>query len=678
MNWNIFAENGVVEHLGWTMVHSIWQIALIAAILFIALRVVIRSSPNARYWVSVFALVLSVIVPVITYFQVSESISTSVFLPNAKYYTEQGPDGNASGPTRTSLRAGIVESTPTQDSASDKTSSISTIRDFLYRTVPSSFPVAVLFWLVGVALFSVRLFGGIWKLHEYKTSGTEPADREWQNRFEKLCALLGVDRKVTLLCSSLVNTPIAAGFIKPLIIVPVSVFLQMDPRQLECIIAHELIHIRRYDCLVNVFQSIAEIFFFYHPAIWWISAEIRREREFAADAAVLKASGDHIVYATALANLEEIRHLTNRSAPSIAMAANGGNLMQRIQRILNKKTETSRAISLLSTGLAIALSSVLVLALFSFSPKSVVNGQKRDNSGRKIAIGFVGIPPVDRSENPPKDADATARLLIAKLQQYKVPAIGFLNGSMISDGDKMYPVRAEIVKMWRDQGLEVGIGGFNHIWFYDTPYDDFVANVEKNETVVKKLFAEKMQPKYFSYPYLNTGRSPEEHDRFESWLNAQGLSSVKYTIDNNEWMYSFAYDIARNDNDINSMKEVRAAFLDYMLKMFDHYETYSREMFGRDIAQTMVLTPSRLVADTADDLFGLIEKRGYRFVSMSDAQADPAYQSAENFFGHAGISWFERWRMKQGQPLLDEPRVDPEIQKIWDTKKSAFGTVKKS
>jgi hypothetical protein len=128
--------------------------------------------------------------------------------------------------------------------------------------------------------------------------------------------------------------------------------------------------------------------------------------------------------------------------------------------------------------------------------------------------------------------------------------------------------------------------------------------------------------------------------------------------------------MARNDNDLNTMKEVRAAFIDYMSKMFDHYEKYSSEMFSRDIAQTMVLTPSRLVADSADDLFGMIKKRGYQLVNMSDAQADPAYQSSETFFGHAGISWFERWRMKQGQTLLDEPKVDAEVQKIWNAKKS--------
>src|SRR5205085_701273 len=158
-----------------------------------------------------------------------------------------------------------------------------------------------------------------------------------------------------------------------------------------------------------------------------------------------------------------------------------------------------------------------------------------------------------------------------------------------------------IARMWRDAGFEIGVQGFKHQAFRDQPLQTYIANVEKDEKLVRQLLSEKgAQPRYFSYPYLYT-RKNDDHVRFEHWLRARGLASVKYTIDNNEWMYSYAYDMARMDNDLNTMKEVRSAYLDYMMKMFDHYEAYSQEMFGRDIAQTMVLTPSRLVTDTADE-----------------------------------------------------------------------------
>jgi hypothetical protein len=95
-------------------------------------------------------------------------------------------------------------------------------------------------------------------------------------------------------------------------------------------------------------------------------------------------------------------------------------------------------------------------------------------------------------------------------------------------------------------------------------------------------------------------------------------------------------------------------------------------MFGRDIAQTLVLTPSRLVADSSDELFGMFEKSGYKFVSIDEAQADEAYKTPENFTGSkSGISWFERWQLSQGRKLRDEPPVSQRVEKIWNERKNS-------
>lgn len=139
--------------------------------------------------------------------------------------------------------------------------------------------------------------------------------------------------------------------------------------------------------------------------------------------------------------------------------------MHRIQKILNVKTEDNRANSAWTAGMAVLLTSAFFAGLFSFNSSSLVNAQKRAGT-KKLAIGFVSIPPLDRTANAPKDADATARLLIHKLKVFKVPATGFLQGGMISDGEKLFPVRANIARMWRDAGFETGLGGFRHSKLY--------------------------------------------------------------------------------------------------------------------------------------------------------------------------------------------------------------------
>lgn len=664
MNWKILADSKLVENLGWTLVHSVWQIALLAFLLFAARRILSASSADARYAFAAGALAFSFILPAVTFVKLSQN-------------SFQNRTESKNSPAQNQKR--IKNNQPPEEILppvkNDSSPSANAPREFIsfenfQAKLRENFAVLVALWFFGVCAFSARLLGGVWQLRCYRRREIFEPCEEWQNKFSGLCERLKIKQAVKFFESNLVETPVVVGWLKPFVLVPASAFLQINSRELEMILAHELIHVRRSDNFVALAQSFIEILFFYHPCVWWISRIVRREREFAADATVTKIFVDsRIVYAEALANLEAIR-IRKTTMPPVISAANGGNLMQRIQKILQKDTEIKRANSAWSAGLAFAFISAVLLVTFSANPPGDVNAAT-NAPAKKLAIGFVSIPPVDRSDNPPQDADATARLMIAKLAQHKIPAIGFVQGARISDGEKMFPVRAEIVRLWRDAGLEVGIGNFKHVWFYDTPYDDYVAGVEKNERITKQILAEKnLLLRYFSYPYLNTGKSVEDKTRFQAWLKSRGLTAVKYTVDNQEWQYSYAYDAARKDNDVNKLKQIRAEFLDYMAKMFTHYETYSQQMFGRDINQTMVLTTSRLVADSADDLFGMIERRGYKFVPMDEAQSDEAYNTPENFVGKSGISWFERWQMAQDKKLLDEPKVSEDVEKIWNEAKN--------
>ncbi len=666
-----FINSNVVETLGWTLVHSVWQIAFVSLILFLLRRGLRGFSANVRYCAACLALVFAVVLPFATFFNLWANSAADFAPRDVASFVANGEQADQNNKPLNNFSALKNAKTAPATTSGGEIFSISRILIFLKRNLPAVLPFAVGFWLFGAAFFALRLAGGFWQIRQFRVEGISVPKDEWQTKFFALYERLRIRQTVEFLQSSLIETPMVVGFFKPLILVPASAFLQIKPEELETIIAHELIHIRRYDCLVNLAQNVVEVLFFYHPCAWWISVAIRAEREFAADAAVIEFFGaSPIIYANALANLEEARLAARLTAPPVLVAANGGNLMQRIQKILQKNTEISRANSLWSAGLALVLISAVMLSVFSFNKASFVNAQTKAAT-KKIAVGFVSIPPVDRMENPPQDAEATMRLLIEKLKANRVPAIGFVQGSMISDGENLFPVRAEIVRLWRDAGFEIGIGGFKHIWFYNTPINEYIANAEKNEAVTKKILAEKnLSLRYFSYPFLNTGKTLKEKDEFESWLNNRGLQSVKYTFDNSEWMYSFAYDIARKDNDVNTMNEVRAAYLEYMEKMTAHYEAYSAEMFGRDINQTLVLTSSRLVADTADEFFGMLAKRDYQFVSMDEAQADEAYQTKEaQIETQSGISWFERWQTAKGKRLLDEPKVSQYVQKVWDDKK---------
>jgi GWxTD domain-containing protein len=113
---------------------------------------------------------------------------------------------------------------------------------------------------------------------------------------------------------------------------PVGMFAGLSPPQIESILLHELAHIQRHDYLINTLQRCVEGLLFYHPAVWWISTVIRREREHCCDDLAVSISGDPHEYARALASLEQ-----SRFSPA-AVAATGGSLVKRIHRLLYPKT----------------------------------------------------------------------------------------------------------------------------------------------------------------------------------------------------------------------------------------------------------------------------------------------------------------------------------------------------
>lgn len=190
-------------------------------------------------------------------------------------------------------------------------------------------PGVVALWLLGVLAFSIRLFGG-WRFTARLRATAHPAPAAWQQTLERIAARLGASHPVRLLVSSLVDVPTVIGWLRPVILLPVGRLTGLPAEHITALLAHELAHIRRQDYLASILQSIAEALLFYHPAVWWISEQIRAERELCCDDLAVAASGDVLTYARALAELESQQPSRLKSV----LAANGGSLVNRIRRLI--------------------------------------------------------------------------------------------------------------------------------------------------------------------------------------------------------------------------------------------------------------------------------------------------------------------------------------------------------
>ena len=192
------------------------------------------------------------------------------------------------------------------------------------------------FWIAGVALFYLRTLAAWTVLRRLRRASVAPAPAFWKHRLEELAARLGIHGAVELFGSELVDVPVVAGFLRPAVFVPMSLFTGMPAEQLEYLLIHELAHIRRFDYAVNLLQKAVEGLLFYHPAVWWVSRILRTERENCCDDAVVEMRGNAREYASVLAALEH-----SRNAP--ALAASDGNLAKRIVRLLNRPAAPSAA-----------------------------------------------------------------------------------------------------------------------------------------------------------------------------------------------------------------------------------------------------------------------------------------------------------------------------------------------
>jgi len=223
-----------------------------------------------------------------------------------------------------------------------------------------------------------------------------------------------------------------------------------------------------------------------------------------------------------------------------------------------------------------------------------------------------------------------------------VPAIGFVNEWKLQvSGER--DARAAMLAEWLDAGLTLGNHNYDHMDFQTTPLPQFEDETIRGAVVTRALMGARGQTeKYFRYPSLDTGSTPEAKVAFEAFLKERGYTVAPVTIEIADWMFNDILDLAIKRKDNKLAEEARKEYLGHMDTAFDYFEGMTRNLFGRDIPQVLLLHDSELNAQTLDALLTKIEKRGYRFVSLEQALADPAFSAPDKRIGPPGISWPNR------------------------------------
>lgn len=308
----------LVPAVGWALLHFLWKGALLSLAAALFLRLTRGGRPQVRYIVLCAVLVLCVLVPLIDGYREFTAMAAIDPVPALPAWMQHA----------------VAPALPED---------------------PMLWVVVA--WLLGVGLMMVRVVVGLAWVHRLAHASHACANDAWQACVSALAQRCGIRRPIRLRVVPHLSGPVAAGWWRPVVLVPASLLTQMPPDLIEALLAHEVAHIRRFDYLVNLMQRAIEALLFYHPGVWWLSGRIRVERELIADELAASLTGNPRHLALALNQLSQQQGV--EAAPAgAALWAHGGVLSERIRRLVRPQQPAGWT----SVGLTAALGTALVVS----------------------------------------------------------------------------------------------------------------------------------------------------------------------------------------------------------------------------------------------------------------------------------------------------------------------------
>jgi beta-lactamase regulating signal transducer with metallopeptidase domain len=344
---SLFRED-IVRALFWTLIHSLWQGMALAILTGLVILFTRKSVPALRYNVFLGLFCLSLAAAGVTFFLQLRGVHA-------------GSDGPAVVPVNVAPAPPVETLVMSNLYAGVEQPWTGRLVNYLDQRAD----VMVAIWMIILFIRLVKLLtdlGAVQRLRYYRTRAV---DESWRRRVGELAQRMRIKRVVELLESSLIQVPMMSGIFKPVILVPLGLLSQLPPQQVEAILLHELAHIRRKDYIINLLQSVAEIIFFFNPAMLWISSLIREERENCCDDIAVGESCSKKEFIHALVSFQEYRQ---SSSYALAFPGSKNHLLDRVKRIIHNDNKTLNVREKLFVLMSVFITAGLTMAYFRQSP----------------------------------------------------------------------------------------------------------------------------------------------------------------------------------------------------------------------------------------------------------------------------------------------------------------------
>jgi peptidoglycan/xylan/chitin deacetylase (PgdA/CDA1 family) len=306
----------------------------------------------------------------------------------------------------------------------------------------------------------------------------------------------------------------------------------------------------------------------------------------------------------------------------------------------------------------VRISLVLLLGCFLASP-DLTQGARP--SVRLMAITIDDLPylHVGPPERYIQSAERGTREILRVLRAHRAHAVGFVNeGKLWAPGQR--DRRIALLKQWIDAGMTLGNHTYSHPDLNTQTVEQFQREILSGEKVTRQLMAAR-EPyrRFFRHPMTHTGDTRQKKEAIDRFLTSRGYTIAPHTIENSDFLFNVPYAEGRQHNDAAFAKRIRDLYLDYTLATTAFAEQLSVQIFGREIPQTLLIHANDITADTLDEMLARFEGRGYRFISLDEVMADPAYQTPDTHVSAFGPTWLVRWARSLNKTVSykDEPEM---------------------
>jgi len=449
-----------IQSLSWTLIYGVGQGFLVYSALRLIFKLATGTPSNSKYYLSLFALSVLLVWFVATWW---------------RQYSELA------------VVAERLRVAPATDSTIIVLQPVAAA-DYMNRFRSGLSSLSVIFpWLsgayiLGLSLMLARLSAGMLQLFSLKRNAVSQPDAALNELWLALKSKMRWNGPVQLLISAQAQVPMVIGFLKPIVLLPAVTVSQLSTEQVETILLHELVHLKRYDYFINILQTVVETILFFNPFVWLISSICRKEREYSCDDMVLEHTREPIAYATALAALASPDLTYSR----VVVAASGEptHLFNRIKRIMEMKKSTFSYSRTTAAVLIIAI----VACLAAWLPSSVA-GPREDKSGKEKREKTSKVKDIQQAAEQPDVAPLPREEKPGLPKEEQLSKANDASDAPENNGmDLSQSEEGRLTQMLMDDGLVNQVKGF----VVEKIQNDLFINGEKQTNVIAKKYLQNL------------------------------------------------------------------------------------------------------------------------------------------------------------------------------------------